>query len=274
MKVLFVAWQDPVSRDWIPVGRLTREGGLYKYQYTKGAKRSKNFEPFGWMRDLDSLYVSEKLFPLFANRILPKSRPEYRDYLRWLGLDRSEYDELEVLARSGGVRATDTLEIFPCPVPNKDGMYVGYFFCHGLRHLAPENRARVKSMKSGERLYLMQDFQNRYDPSALVLRTEDPVSFIGYCPRYYSSAFTQLLKKVDPQRVTVLAERVSADAPSDLSLLCKLVAPWPKKFAPCTTGLFAGLATMPSPKGSRRPPKRHVDKKLKDRSSNGRRVAS
>jgi hypothetical protein len=274
MKVLFVAWQDPVSRDWIPVGRLTREGGLYQYQYTKGAKRSKNFEPFGWMRDLDSLYVSEKLFPLFANRILPKSRPEYRDYMRWLGLEAREYDELEVLARSGGVRATDTLEIFPCPSPDKDGMYVGYFFCHGLRHLAPENRARVKSMNSGERLYLLQDFQNRYDPSALLLRTEDPVSFVGYCPRYYSRAFTQLLKKVDPKKVTVHAERVSADAPSELSLLCKLTAPWPRNFAPCTKGLFTGLAKAESRQASRRASAKHVEGNVRNRSTSGKRAPS
>ena len=274
MKVLFIAWQDPATRDWIPVGRLARQGGLYMFQYTKGAKRSKNFEPFGWMRDLNSLYLSEKLFPLFANRILPKSRPEYRDYLRWLGLDATEYDELDLLARSGGVRATDTLEIFPCPAPDKNGMYVGYFFCHGLRYLAPENRARVMSMKSGDRLYLMQDLQNRFDQTALVLRTDDPVSFVGYCPRYYSTAFTQLLKKVDPKRVTVQAERVSLDAPSNLSVLCKLVAPWPKKFAPCTTGLFSGLAKVRKSKSSRRSSKKQVGKKGHDRSANGRRIAT
>jgi hypothetical protein len=252
MKTLFVAWQDPMSREWIPVGRLTHERGYYRFQYTRGSKQSKNFEPFGWMRDLTKEYISEDLFPLFSNRILPKSRPEYRDYLRWLGLNELEYDDLEVLARSGGVRATDSLEIFPCPEPDDKGRYTGYFFCHGLRHLPENERHRVKRLKPGQSLSLMQDVQNQFDRTALVLRTEAPISFVGYCPRYYSAEFSDLLKQVDPRDVVVQVDRVNPDAPSELTLLCKLVAPWPNKYAPCSKGPFVGLAkTLSTTKGSR-----------------------
>ena len=128
MKALFVAWQDPDTRRWIPVGRLTFEDGAYKFVYTRGAAESKRFTPFGRMVDLDAVYVSNELFPLFANRLLSKSRSEYRDYLRWFGLDDSRASELEVLGRSGGQRATDTLEIIPCPEPTPDHRYIVYFF--------------------------------------------------------------------------------------------------------------------------------------------------
>jgi hypothetical protein len=136
MKALFITWQDPETRRWIPVGRLTFAKGAYQFAYTRGAKESKNFVPFGRMLDLDVVYLSSELFPLFSNRILPKSRPQYRDYLDWLGLDESKANGLDVLARSGGQRATDTLEIVPCPEPTSDNNYMVYFFGHGLRHLS------------------------------------------------------------------------------------------------------------------------------------------
>lgn len=242
MKALFVAWQDPNSRRWVPVGRLTYENGTYRFVYTRGAKEVKNFTPFGRMTDLESAYVSDVLFPLFANRVLPKSRPEYRDYLRWLGLSETEHNEIEVLARSGGLRATDTLEIFPCPEPAEDNNYVVYFFSHGLRHLISENQERIKSLKSQERLFLMQDIQNLYDPMALLMRTDDPISIVGYCPRYYSGEFSKLLKEVGPDRVKVAVEQVNSDAPSQLRLLCKLVSPWPANLFPCSKNEFEVLA--------------------------------
>jgi len=241
-RILFVAWQDPKTREWIPVGRLTHANGTYLFQYTKGAKRSERFVPFGWMRALDTTYLSPTLFPLFANRLLPKSRPEFKDYIEWLGLTESKYDELEILARSGGIRETDTLEIFPCPMPDKDNRYVAYFFCHGLRYFSKEQQTRLKTLKVGERLRFLKDIQNSFDPTALMLRTQEPVSLMGYCPRYFSAEFSQLLEKAGPEDVSVTAERVNPDAPSELRLLCKIVAPWPRKFAPCSKGLFEPIS--------------------------------
>ena len=37
MKILYLAWQDPQSRQWFPVGKLSVEGGIYRFVYTKGA---------------------------------------------------------------------------------------------------------------------------------------------------------------------------------------------------------------------------------------------
>src|SRR5258708_4204998 len=101
MKQLFIAWQDPSSRKWIPVGKLSKVRSGYTFEYTRGAKESDRFVPFGRMKELHDTYYSEKIFPLFANRILAKSRPEYGDYLRWLGFEGQEVTDLELLARSG-----------------------------------------------------------------------------------------------------------------------------------------------------------------------------
>ena len=242
MKALFIAWQDAQTRRWAPVGRLTREGGIYQFVYTRGAEEMPNFRPFGRMRDLHKAYKSEELFPMFANRILAKNRPEYKDYLRWLGLTDSEYDELEELARTGGLRATDSLELFPCPEPTAGKNYEVYFFSRGLRHLHKENEARTGKLTAGERLYLMQDLQNPHDAMALLLRTDDPITLVGYAPRYYSAEFTQLIKSTDPEHVKVTVEQVNRDAPIQYRLLCKLVSPWPANFVPCAKKEFCALA--------------------------------
>ena len=242
MKALFIAWQDLKSRQWAPVGRLTHEDGVYRFVYTRGAENIPDFQPFGVMQDLHKAYKSEELFPIFSNRILAKNRPEYQDYLKWLGLSEVQYDALDELARTGGLRATDSLELFPCPAPTAGKSYEVYFFCRGLRHLHAENQERANQLKPGERLYLMQDLQNRHDSMALLMRTSDPITLAGYAPRYYSAEFTQLIKSTGPDQVKVTVEQVNTDAPIQYRVLCKLSAPWPANFSPCASKEFEALA--------------------------------
>ena len=243
MKALFVAWQDPASRQWAPVGQLTRDDHLYRFVYTRGAEKMKNFSPFGMMTDLKKEYISDDLFPLFANRTLAKSRPEYSEYLEWLGMSSKTYDELDELARTGGLRATDSLELFPCPEPTKNHNYVVYFFGRGLRYLHSENQLRALDILPKERLYLMPDIQNEYDKKALLLRTDDPITLVGYAPRYYAGEFGELVSMVGEEKIKVTVERVNPKAPLQFRVLCKLTAPWPATFHPCNKGLFKSLAT-------------------------------
>ena len=42
------------------------------------------------MRNLHEIYKSPDLFPLFANRLISRKRPEYKDFLRWLDLREDE----------------------------------------------------------------------------------------------------------------------------------------------------------------------------------------
>ncbi len=79
---LILAWKNPNTRTWTPVGILEYKENKYFFNYTKGAK-VENFNPFGQMIDLEKTYESETLFPIFQNRLLSKSRPEYEDYLEW-----------------------------------------------------------------------------------------------------------------------------------------------------------------------------------------------
>lgn len=244
MKALFVAYQDSVSRTWMPVGRLTHDGKLYHFAYTRGAKNLPNFVPFGQMIELDAEYVSDQIFPLFANRLLPRSRPEYKAYLSWLGLSDVSHDLLDELARTGGLRATDPLELIPCPEPNSLNQYEAYFFGRGLRHLPADSQSRSLTLDKGDQLYLVQDIQNRNDEMALLLRTDVPVTLVGYVPSYYSPDFSRLITLAGGKNIKVTVERINPEAPIQYRVLCKLTAPWPKAFFPCETPFYEVVAKV------------------------------
>ena len=242
MKALFLAWQDPESRGWYPVGKLTFQDGAYRFVYTKGAKASSNFIPFGLMRDLEKEYFSKELFPLFSNRLLSKKRPEYNDFLRWADLENGDVDPLVVLARTEGIRGTDSLTVFACPEPDAQGVYKFEFFSHGLGYLPDESVKRINTLTIGERLFVMLDPQNPHDRFAIALRTNDPKTIVGYCPRYVSHDFLEVLgNNLDSVRVSVA--RVNAEAPIQLRLLCRLTAEWPMNFRPCSSGHYEELAS-------------------------------
>jgi hypothetical protein len=184
MKSLYVAWQEPQTKSWLPVGNLTYNKQIYQFAYTKGAEKSPYFVPFGRMKDLHKHYFSTELFPLFANRLLSKSRPEYPAYLQWLNVQEQD-DPLLLLARSGGKRATDSLELFPAGERNEQGHYEFYFFSRELRHLA--TLERVNHLSQGEPLLLVPDIQ----AYAMALKTTDRIN-VGYCPSYLTAIFGHL----------------------------------------------------------------------------------
>lgn len=145
---------------------------------------------------------------------------------------------------------TDTFEVFPCPERDEDGAYHIHFFVHGLRHLPQESIARISDLKDEGRLLLMHDFQNPYDPAALMLRTDDTFPgdrhIVGFCPRYLlADAFEVLQSCVEyPQ---VLVERINpAPAPLQFRLLCNMSACWPPDFRPCSSDAYQPIVADPA----------------------------
>ncbi|MCM2395767.1 HIRAN domain-containing protein [Rhizobium sp. S95] len=233
MRSFFLNWQDPDTQRWLPVAKLVNQRGYFVFGYTRGAQVSKNFLPFGRMNDVSSLYISDELFPIFANRVMNEKRPEYARYARWSGLDR-ESDPLRLMARIGGVRATDALQVSPVPEKSRDGRYRSVFFVHGISHLAPDSADRVAALEPGEVLFPMLDIQNPYDGNAVCLRTRDPAVIIGYCPRFVAPDLRYLCESAETAtRLKVL--QVNQDAPSQFKLLCEAVSTWPEHFVPCST---------------------------------------
>jgi hypothetical protein len=65
-----------------------------------------------------------------------------------------------MLGVTEGIRQTDSVEVFPCPCPDRFGCYVNKFFVHGLRWLPPQSHERLAQLKPGEPLCMMADFFN------------------------------------------------------------------------------------------------------------------
>src|SRR5665213_2277786 len=138
MSKLFVASRssEPNNRGWTPIGRLEFDHGTYRFVYTKGAKMAEGFTPFIGMENLEEIHESAELFPVFVNRLLSKSRPEYEAFLQWSGFDPANPpDPISILGVTEGIRQTDSIEVFPYPVPDENGCYLNKFFLHGLRNI-------------------------------------------------------------------------------------------------------------------------------------------
>ncbi len=237
--VVFLAWQNPRTNRWFPIGRLRREAGEYEFEYLAGIKDANAYSELPRVvgfPDLEARYVSRTLFPLFANRLMSSSRPDYSKYLNYFGLVPSKGNEMLVLGRSGGFRATDNFEIFPYPDGEPGGAYQTWFFAHRLNLMSDSSIDRVAKLQQGERLRIFADIQNPADELALGLRTGDdaPQDFhmLGYLPRYLRSDVHYVMKfGGGPPIVTV--EKVNPiPAPLHLRLLCRLRMPWPIGFEP------------------------------------------
>ncbi len=227
-KSVNLAWQDPNTRSWHVVGLLSENKQGYSFSYTKGATDSKQFIPFSGMESLTETYVSDALFPLFYNRLLSKRRPEYPQFIKWLGLDEGHTSPIDVLSRSGGIRSTDKLQMFNRIKLNENNSFETLFFAHGLSYLNESAKKRVSTLKKGEKLYICMDCQNEKDENALLIRGDKTAEIIGYFPRYLVESISSLLKD-DPKNVEISVESLSDDAPSNYKLMCKLSGNVPEK---------------------------------------------
>ena len=246
-QTLFLAWQDPQRRRWYRIGRLRSTQRRFIFVYTQGALEAQveaGFSALSAFPELRGVYTSEELFALFSNRLLRPSRPEYKQYLEWLSVPESQADPIAILARSGGQRVTDTLEVFPCPERLPTGEYELHFLIHGLSHMPEGSATRAEDLKVGERLLLMRDFQNPKDKATLALRTSESylgdMFLVGYCPRYLTGDIVKLMEE-EGNTPTVLVERVNpVPAPIQFRILCKVLMKWSDTFHP-----FSGTEYQP-----------------------------
>ena len=92
-RAIFVAWRNPETRRFTPVARLAQIVGddcqnCFEFVYIRAAQEAMRhgFLPFLAFPELEELYRARQLFPMFGNRILPTSRPDFPEYLEQLGL--------------------------------------------------------------------------------------------------------------------------------------------------------------------------------------------
>jgi hypothetical protein len=245
MRTLYLAWRQP-DRRWWPVGRLDREASEYVFRYTKGALSAAEagFHPLLSFPDLDEVYASRELFPLFANRLPPRTRPDYEAFVEWLDLGPSETDPMVLLARSGGRRETDMFEVFPVPEPSNGGRYEAAFFVHGLRHRGPEAEEEARRLQPGDPVALEPEPENPEDPRAMRVRTVVRNVHLGFVPRYLCDD-VHYLRAACENEVKTRVRRVNLPpTPAQFRVLCSLEAPWPMGFQPLSNPDFEAVHSL------------------------------
>lgn len=217
MTVLYLAWQDRKSRAWFPVGRLVRretDPVGYEFEYIRGAKHAKRqagFSEIPGFPEMGRRYASPALFSTFRNRAMNPRRPDRPEYLRHLGLDGDEWDEVSELSVSGGRIQSDNFEMFPPIAPDADGRFASRFMLHGLRHTNPDSIRRSESLKAGDSLVLSLELNNQFTGYAVNVQTHDHYT-LGWLPHYLVDCLHRdgawLVEDAEAH-----VERVNPDAP-------------------------------------------------------------
>lgn len=214
-KCLLVTRRDPHTSAYEAVGELTYDDAAqtYAFTYRPGVVRGLPGLPLG------ETTVAPYLFPLFGQRVVSPRRADRAASLDLLALDPMA-EPFEVLARSGGRSATDTLELTPMPEP---GPFEVLFLVHGIRHLDDDERARIDTLEPGQRLELTHEPTNPQDDKAVLVTDEG--HRLGYVPR-------PLLDYVHPamgHRLDLTVERVNPPAAGfHMRLLVRLAGHLPE----------------------------------------------
>lgn len=206
---LFVAQQFS-DRSIRPVGRLSihpaESAYNYEFVYLNAILGLDEFSPFLAFPDVEHRYTSATLFPFFENRIMGVHRPEYPELLDALDLE-SHAEPFEVLARSGGTRETDHIEVFPQPERDPStGNATCRFFVRGVQYLDGAAEA-ILSLAKGETLRFVSEPGNPYDREAIVVTTADGFR-LGYLPRYLTTYVAEALRSCDPGSVHLQVAKV------------------------------------------------------------------
>jgi len=240
--VLFVTWRSPKTHSIIPVGRLIYRDhdGLYEFVYIHNVEEAlrQGFMPFLDFPFKGQFYLSPQLFPLFANRVLPTNRPEFQEYTKALGLSAEMVDPMQILARTGGRRETDQIEMFPLPIPDpQTGTFVTYCLIRGIRYMPqPFVEERIAGLKANEPLLFLFDVQNKYDRHAVATRTQEGL-LLGYLPAYLVDDLRKILTA--SAQCHAFVERVNPPpAGVHHRLLCRIEGCWPDGYIAFSTDRY------------------------------------
>jgi hypothetical protein len=242
LRRLAVTWQHPGTRRIQPVGILVFDGARYFFNYIQNVHQVVDFRPLVGFRDLTRTYNSPYLFPLFSQRAMDPRRPDYQRYVTRLGLD-ADATPWEQIARSGGRREGDTLQLFPVPTVDDSGVMSCAFLVHGVRHIldrplltgsgrrlivGPELETSISSLRHGDDLYLRSEPDNPVNPDALLITTVSGFP-LGWLP----DLLVDDVRSQDFTAASVVVERVNGpDALWHLRILARISVPVSPGFRP------------------------------------------
>lgn len=176
---LAVTWQHPRTRTYHAVGLLAQAEHQYRFDYLAASAEVLGPRRLLGFPDLDRSYGSHALFPLFAERLMDPARPDRPRLLDALSLDALA-TPMEVLARSGGRRTGDTIELLPEPEVDADRTTSCLFLVHGTRHVEGAD-AEIDGLVRGQELLLVDDPTNPVNTMAIRVEGR-PSGPLGWVP--------------------------------------------------------------------------------------------
>ena len=187
---LFVMWSDPERGRRHVIGHLERRDGVFRFWYdddlaTAEARGFERLPAFPHHRTHESPYWARYLFASFAERIPSRARPDAAAMFADWGVENVD-DQLEILARSGGVRATDRIELAEYRAIDDDLSRPLEFRVAGSKYV------EGAELTAGERLLLRRDATNEADSCATIVIASSGRQ-AGYVPRQHSPLVARLL---------------------------------------------------------------------------------
>lgn len=223
-KYLYLIWKDPQTRRNFTIGKLCKSE-KYTFEYSGDFSAA---EKCGWTKlDVfpeEKIYESAYLFPIFASRLPDRKRRDIDKILK--KYDLCEFDEFELLRKSGARLPIDTYS-FIDPIFPEDETVEREFFIMGTRHNSPcsgNNCNLLPNVKIGDELYFKEEPDNKHDPNAIQIYTQDNI-LLGYVPRYYNIAILERLK----QNISFYCQVIDINSNQDCAECIKVKLEIPRK---------------------------------------------
>lgn len=178
-----ITWRNRLRRVITPVAVLDCFGPTdYQFQYLDGASAVDGFRPFIGFPDFNGTYLSTRLWPFFELRAMDRKRPDFPEYVSWLGL-KPDASTLDILSRSGGGNKADSVHLVEAPAVAPDGATEAVFLARGVRYALHDygTEDAASSLLPGDKLLLGDDVTNVANTRALLLKTLDG-SAVGWVP--------------------------------------------------------------------------------------------
>lgn len=193
---LYLIWKSKENRRQYIIGELSRNDSNYEFRYCDEVfeAQKEGFTPLVSFPELESVYCSKALFPVFESRLPDKKRKDMESILNKYELD--EYEPYQLLKRSGGRLPIDNL-YFVEPILEVSGSFKRKFHVAGARHyIGCKSIDCDKSLEIdiGEAVILEPEPTNKMDKYAVkVLNPKRQM--LGYIPRYYSESIYRFIEE-------------------------------------------------------------------------------
>lgn len=231
-----VAWRNRVQRSINHVGVLDYDSDTYRFQYLNGVGSTvEDFRPFIGFPDLERVYESPRLWPFFALRVMDRKRPDYPQYLRWLGL-QTDASRLDVLGLSGGEQKGDTVSLAESPPVADDGATESTFLVRGSSYAVRtyNSTAAVDRLQPGDGLLIVDDAANEANPEALLLTSSDGAP-VGWVPDLLIGYARELR---DRNGAATVKQNNGPDVAWHMRLLVRLAGQVSPSSSPFTGGIW------------------------------------